>query len=296
MSRSSPGRYSLHDFAKNVYDVHAFGADGREVQTMRPDPYGWNVSWTRRQRDREVQGVRRSRRRHLSRRRHDARAHQHAGGDDVGAWPRRSRGDRRVRGTGGHALACRDAIAARRDAARVHRAEPAVPDGQPVRIRTGNDSHIHRRVAHVPLLAPSHRDRCGTRQLREGRREDRPPGRRDLRRVSGVRARELHLSRRLLALRERRRHGASQQHGDHLVRVDRDEPRQPARHRRPRVLSLLERRAHPSEGARAVRFRSRQSLRRAVAGRRLHAVLRAAGDAARPTRRSRRRPPGRSPA
>src|SRR5579872_327853 len=44
MSRSSPGRYSLHDFAKNVYDVHAFGADGREIQTMRPDPYGWNVS------------------------------------------------------------------------------------------------------------------------------------------------------------------------------------------------------------------------------------------------------------
>ena len=26
MSRSSPGRYSLHDFAKNVYDVHAFAA------------------------------------------------------------------------------------------------------------------------------------------------------------------------------------------------------------------------------------------------------------------------------
>src|SRR5262245_47341683 len=44
MSRSSPGRYSLHDFAKNVYDLHAFGADGRELQTMRPDPYGWNVA------------------------------------------------------------------------------------------------------------------------------------------------------------------------------------------------------------------------------------------------------------
>jgi predicted metalloprotease with PDZ domain len=43
MSRSSPGRYSLHDFAKNVYDVHAFGTDGRELQTTRPDPYGWNV-------------------------------------------------------------------------------------------------------------------------------------------------------------------------------------------------------------------------------------------------------------
>lgn len=44
MSRSSPGRYSLHDFAKNVYDVHAFTADGRELPTTRPDPYGWNVS------------------------------------------------------------------------------------------------------------------------------------------------------------------------------------------------------------------------------------------------------------
>ena len=44
MSRSSPGRYSLHDFAKNVYDVHAFGEDGKEVPTTRPDPHGWNVT------------------------------------------------------------------------------------------------------------------------------------------------------------------------------------------------------------------------------------------------------------
>src|SRR5262249_54724553 len=44
MSRSSPGRYSVHDFAKNVYDVHAFGADNRELTTTRPDAYGWNVS------------------------------------------------------------------------------------------------------------------------------------------------------------------------------------------------------------------------------------------------------------
>src|SRR5882724_9150767 len=44
MSRSSPGRYSLHDFAKNVYDVHAFDPDGRELPTMRPDPYGWSVA------------------------------------------------------------------------------------------------------------------------------------------------------------------------------------------------------------------------------------------------------------
>jgi len=44
MSRASPGRYSLHDFAKNVYDVHALGADGRELTAARPDPYGWTVA------------------------------------------------------------------------------------------------------------------------------------------------------------------------------------------------------------------------------------------------------------
>ena len=44
MSRSSPGRYALHDFAKNVYDVHAFNGEGREIATTRPDPYGWTVA------------------------------------------------------------------------------------------------------------------------------------------------------------------------------------------------------------------------------------------------------------
>src|SRR5713226_7696490 len=44
MSRSSPGRYSLHDFAKNVYDVHTFGRDGRELPAARPDADAWTVS------------------------------------------------------------------------------------------------------------------------------------------------------------------------------------------------------------------------------------------------------------
>jgi predicted metalloprotease with PDZ domain len=44
MSRASPGRYSLHDFVKNVYDVHVIGANGRELETARPDPYGWTVT------------------------------------------------------------------------------------------------------------------------------------------------------------------------------------------------------------------------------------------------------------
>lgn len=43
MSRASPGRYSLHDFAKNVYDVQAVDSDGKALGTTRPDPYGWTI-------------------------------------------------------------------------------------------------------------------------------------------------------------------------------------------------------------------------------------------------------------
>jgi predicted metalloprotease with PDZ domain len=43
ISRSSPGRYAIHDFARNVYDVHAYNTDGRELQLERPDGTGWNV-------------------------------------------------------------------------------------------------------------------------------------------------------------------------------------------------------------------------------------------------------------
>jgi predicted metalloprotease with PDZ domain len=42
MSRASPGRYSLHDFAKNVYDVEARDETGA-LELTRPDPYGWTV-------------------------------------------------------------------------------------------------------------------------------------------------------------------------------------------------------------------------------------------------------------
>jgi predicted metalloprotease with PDZ domain len=43
ISRSSPGRYAIHDFAKNVYDVHAYDNGGGELRLERPDPAGWNV-------------------------------------------------------------------------------------------------------------------------------------------------------------------------------------------------------------------------------------------------------------
>jgi predicted metalloprotease with PDZ domain len=44
MSRSSPGRYALHEFAKNVYEVRASDGSGHPLEITRPDPYGWNVS------------------------------------------------------------------------------------------------------------------------------------------------------------------------------------------------------------------------------------------------------------
>jgi predicted metalloprotease with PDZ domain len=43
MSRSSPGRYALHEFAKNVYSVSAVDGAGRPLTVERTDPYGWTV-------------------------------------------------------------------------------------------------------------------------------------------------------------------------------------------------------------------------------------------------------------
>ena len=44
MSRTSPGRYALHEFAKNVYGVRATDSEGNELEVTRPDPHQWNVS------------------------------------------------------------------------------------------------------------------------------------------------------------------------------------------------------------------------------------------------------------
>ena len=43
MSRSSPGRYAIHEFAKNVYNVKVTDGKGHILETTRPDPYSWSV-------------------------------------------------------------------------------------------------------------------------------------------------------------------------------------------------------------------------------------------------------------
>lgn len=44
MSRSSPGRYAIHEFAKNIYNVKVTDGKGHVLETTRPDPYSWNVN------------------------------------------------------------------------------------------------------------------------------------------------------------------------------------------------------------------------------------------------------------
>lgn len=44
MSRSSPGRYAIHEFAKNVYGFQATNSKGEKLVVNRKDPYSWNVS------------------------------------------------------------------------------------------------------------------------------------------------------------------------------------------------------------------------------------------------------------
>ena len=41
MSRTSPGRYALHEFAKNVYTVKVTDSKGNVLESTRPDPYSW---------------------------------------------------------------------------------------------------------------------------------------------------------------------------------------------------------------------------------------------------------------
>lgn len=43
MSRTSPGRYALHEFAKNVYNVIATDSQGNALEVVRPNPYQWDV-------------------------------------------------------------------------------------------------------------------------------------------------------------------------------------------------------------------------------------------------------------
>ena len=44
LSRSSPGRYALHEFAKHVYHFTATDGQGKALAVGRPDPYSWSIT------------------------------------------------------------------------------------------------------------------------------------------------------------------------------------------------------------------------------------------------------------
>jgi predicted metalloprotease with PDZ domain len=44
MSRSSPGRYAIHEFAKNVYGFQALNGNDKPLEFERPNPHEWIVS------------------------------------------------------------------------------------------------------------------------------------------------------------------------------------------------------------------------------------------------------------
>lgn len=44
MSRTSPGRYAIHEFAKNVFAFTATNSKGETLSVTRPDPYSWEIT------------------------------------------------------------------------------------------------------------------------------------------------------------------------------------------------------------------------------------------------------------
>lgn len=44
MSRTSPGRYAMHDFAKNIYDIRIVDGGGTPIIPDQPNPHQWNIT------------------------------------------------------------------------------------------------------------------------------------------------------------------------------------------------------------------------------------------------------------
>ena len=267
MSRSSPGRYALHEYAKNVFELQAFDGKGKTLAATRPNPYQWDVNGH----DGTVRIVYKIYGDHVDGTYlgidADARAHEHAGDADVGARPRSPQCARHVRAAEGPVVGSRDAAVSDRRSLDVYRAEPAVPDGQPDRAERANDSDVQGARRRWPAIDDQGRDPSRCRRGRSERvrcrcREDRAGAGSRVRRVSGVRARTLHVSRGLRALGWRRWDGAPQQHGRRRtgLAAHARHGRRRARHGVARVLPRLERGAHPAEDARAVQFRRSEHL------------------------------------
>ena len=231
MSRSSPGRYALHEYAKNVFDLKAFDGAAKPLPVVRPNPYQWNVSGH----DGTVRivykvfgnlvdgtylGI-------------DA-THAHMNMPATLMWAR-GLDARPVRIT----FAAPAGLKWTPSTQLFPTPDPwtfTAPNLQYLMDSPTELSEQSRRsfkvrnpdgkefTIVVALHHDAHRGRRG--RVRVEHREDRARARRGLRRVSRVRCRHLHLPRRLRAVGRRRRHGAPQQHrrragGLHLAATSR---------------------------------------------------------------------------
>ena len=144
MSRTSPGRYAIHDFARNVYDVQDRRRPGSAARRRTSRPVAMERCGAPRRGARPLQSMGRLPQRHTPRDRRDPRARQHAGRADVGTRPRATPRARHVRGAGG--VEDRHAAASDLGCANVHRGQPAVPDGQPDRAECVHAADLHGRA------------------------------------------------------------------------------------------------------------------------------------------------------
>ncbi len=165
MSRSSPGRYALHEFAKNVFDVQIKDGYGPTAHALPAQPAPVERARPRRHGGRELPRVRRPHRRHLPQRGCHARAPEHAGGADVGAVAsnsgRRASSSCRRRA---RTWSVATQLFPTASSLRLHGAEPAVPDGQPHRAERVHAADLHgggrqRAGADLPHRAAPRRQR-----------------------------------------------------------------------------------------------------------------------------------------
>jgi hypothetical protein len=278
MSRSSPGRYALHEFAKNVYSVSAVDGAGRPLTVERTDPYGWTVGGPRRDGQRHLHPVRRPGRRHLRPDRRHPRPPEHARDPDVGARLRRPSGHLTFHSPTRLAVATQLAPTARPDVFTAPNLQylmdsPTELSDHMVREWQVDDAGVPRTIR----IALHHPARRAGRHLRRTRPQGGGPADRRLRRRARLRLRDLHLPGRLPAPGQRRRDGAPQLDGHQRHPLVRRRRLRPDRHPEPRVLPLVERRAAASRRTGAVRLHPRQRHAVAVVRRGLHQLLRAAG-------------------
>ena len=263
MSRTSPGRYALHEFAKNVFEVTITDGAGRALEPTRPNLHQWNVTGhdgtvvvSYKVFGDRTDGT------YLS---VDA-AHAHM---NMPATVMFVRGQmaRPARVTlvqpPGRTWKVATQLVPDRRPAGLHRAEHPLPDGQSDGVQQLHPPNVHRRrwrewpaddsgwrcITTGPTPTPMRCARDVEKTVREASN--------DLRRAAEVRRRRLHVPRRLPAMGGRRRHGAPQQHGRVAPRraaQSRSAPGHPG-HGLARVLPRVEHGAAAGQGHRAVRFR-----------------------------------------